>query len=371
MVPDYVALATVLQFCPSIAAFEQAKVTHMLIIKAGFEGELPIGSALVSMYAQFGDLEGACATFKQLPRHSIWTWNSIILGCAQNNNFSLALKYLHDMHQVGVAPTGTIFLSLMSACNFAGLLDEACYYFKLMKEADDVFVTIDHFYMLLDLLGRMCFLDMAEDLLESVPFQLDDQGWMLLLNACHIHGVMDLGRRCFDYLLKGSSRVHDAAFLIMRSLYEQASKEDEALEVEELRKTAITTKSECSKAFIEVEMQVYTFTDHDGLLVHPQKDSILSKLEALWIDLMKLKRSSKVEDVLNGYSEILAVAFGLLNTPPGTKIRVAKNHRMSVGCHNAMKIISKAEKREIIVSVSNGTRVHFFSEGFCSCKDLI
>jgi hypothetical protein len=240
-----------------------------------------------------------------------------------------------------------------------------------MRETDDVFIMIEHYYMLLDLLGRMSCLDMAEDLLESVPFRLDERGWMLLLDTCRIQGSLDLGRRCFDYLLKGSSSVHDTAFVIMKSLYEQGLKEDEARKIEELRRTVTTQKQECPKAFIELGMKVYSFTDHDALLGHPQRNSILLKLADFGIDLMKLKESSQVEDALCGYSEMLAVAFALLNTSPGKTIRVAKNHKMCAGCHNTLKIISKSEMRKIIVSVSGGARIHSFSEGFCSCKDIL
>lgn len=381
MVPDSVALATVLQLCPSTAAFEQGKMTHMLVVEYGFEADLPVGGALVGMYAKCGNLEDACIIFEQLPRRSILTWSTIIFGCAQHSNFTLALKYFKDMQQVGVKPNGMTFLSLLSACNYAGLVEEGCRYFKLMREMDGIILTLEHFNTMVDLLGRVGYLDVAEDLLESLPFQLDARGWTFLLSACYIQGVVDAGRRCFDRLLAGG--ICNSAYVMMLSIYAQACMRDEVEEIEELRRIARMPK-EPSKAFIEIEKQVHTFTTGD--LIHPPlKERIFSKLNALGIDMEQKAPVPSMdwgldlnshkgmedagEDVLCGHSERLAIAFGLLSTPPGTTIRVSKNLRMCVRCHNAMKIISKVEVLDIIVS--DVYRVHHFNGGVCCCKDLL
>ena len=67
------------------------------------------------------------------------------------------------------------------------------------------------------------------------------------------------------------------------------------------------------------------------------------------------------------HSEKLAIVFGLLNTAPGTTIRVIKNLRMCGDCHSATKFISKIVSREIVVRDTN--RYHHFKDGQCSCGD--
>lgn len=67
------------------------------------------------------------------------------------------------------------------------------------------------------------------------------------------------------------------------------------------------------------------------------------------------------------HSERLAIAFGLISTPPGTTLRVMKNLRICGDCHNAVKIISKIVGREIIVR--DNKRFHHFRDGACSCGD--
>jgi len=67
------------------------------------------------------------------------------------------------------------------------------------------------------------------------------------------------------------------------------------------------------------------------------------------------------------HSERLAIAFGLVSTPPGTLLRVMKNLRICGDCHNAVKLIAKVTGREIVVR--DNKRFHHFKDGVCSCGD--
>jgi hypothetical protein len=70
---------------------------------------------------------------------------------------------------------------------------------------------------------------------------------------------------------------------------------------------------------------------------------------------------------LKYHSERLAIAFALINTPPGTPIRVMKNLSACLDCHAAIKMMSKIVNRDIIVRDSS--RFHHFKDGVCSCGD--
>ncbi|KAL8268956.1 hypothetical protein R6Q59_002754 [Mikania micrantha] len=73
------------------------------------------------------------------------------------------------------------------------------------------------------------------------------------------------------------------------------------------------------------------------------------------------------EEMLFDYSERLAIAFGILSTSNGDVLRVMKNLRVCVNCHNVIKFISRIACREIIVR--DAKRFHHFKDGFCSCGD--
>lgn len=74
------------------------------------------------------------------------------------------------------------------------------------------------------------------------------------------------------------------------------------------------------------------------------------------------------EEALMYHSERLAIAFGLITTPPGTTLRIMKNLRICGDCHNAVKIMSSVVQREIVVR--DNKRFHHFRDGVCSCRDF-
>ncbi|URD90864.1 Pentatricopeptide repeat-containing protein [Musa troglodytarum] len=73
------------------------------------------------------------------------------------------------------------------------------------------------------------------------------------------------------------------------------------------------------------------------------------------------------EQLLGTHSEKLAIAFGLINTTPGTSLQIRKNLRVCNDCHEATKFISQVTGREIIVR--DMQRFHHFKNGQCSCGD--
>ena len=128
---------------------------------------------------------------------------------------------------------------------------------------------------------------------------------------------------------------------------------------------------------IEVERKVHTFLSGDTS--HPQSQKIYAMLDILARQMETAGYVPNVNDVLHdveekvkehilySHSEKLAIAFGLLNTSPGTAIQITKNLRVCRDCHIATKFISKIVKRKIIVR--DAYRFHHFKDGLCSCGD--
>jgi hypothetical protein len=83
------------------------------------------------------------------------------------------------------------------------------------------------------------------------------------------------------------------------------------------------------------------------------------------IVLHDVEEEEKVFRLLH-HSEKLAIAFGLISSPPGTPICFFKNLQVCVDCHTATKFISKLVGRTIIVKGYNC--FHHFDNGVCSCR---
>ena len=86
-----------------------------------------------------------------------------------------------------------------------------------------------------------------------------------------------------------------------------------------------------------------------------------------WIKELEVREEEEKELMVKVHSEKLAIAFGLIATEPGTEIRIIKNLRVCLDCHNATKFISKITERVIVVRDAN--RFHHFKDGACSCGD--
>ncbi|KAH9316478.1 hypothetical protein KI387_025105, partial [Taxus chinensis] len=98
-------------------------------------------------------------------------------------------------------------------------------------------------------------------------------------------------------------------------------------------------------SWIEGHKRVHAFCVGDRS--HPQTLDIYAKLEKLSWEMKAAGYFADSRHVLNDveeeekesflchHSEKLAIAFGLLNTPPRTTIRVVKNLRVCVDCHTA------------------------------------
>jgi hypothetical protein len=127
---------------------------------------------------------------------------------------------------------------------------------------------------------------------------------------------------------------------------------------------------------VEWRNEVHTF--YSGSTNHPQSKRIYTYLETLGDEIKAagyVPDNDSIHDVeedvkeqlVSSHSERLAIAFGLLNTKPGTTIHIRKNLRVCGDCHEATKYISLVTGREIIVR--DLQRFHHFKNGRCSCGD--
>ena len=114
---------------------------------------------------------------------------------------------------------------------------------------------------------------------------------------------------------------------------------------------------------------------------HPEIDEIYKYLDKLIDNLIEngyhpntsyVTRAEDDEEtrkaLLCKHSEKIAIAYGLMKTPPGSEIRITKNLRVCGDCHNATKIISKVTNRRIVMR--DAARFHYVENGKCSCGDV-
>eukprot|EP01018_Ginkgo_biloba_P001839 Gb_27521 [translate_table: standard] len=373
--PDSKTFASVLPAFAILAALEQGKEIHEQINRSGFQSDVFVGSALVDMYAKCGSLENAHDVFDKLHQRNVVSWNAIIAGYAMHGCAKEALKLFEQMQQSGINPNHVTFVCVLSACCHAGLVDDGRRYFDCMSQHYHITPAMEHYSCMVDLLGRVGRLDEAHEFINKMPIKPSATVWGCLLGACRIHGNIELGEHAADQLFELDPK-NAAAYVLLSNMYAAAGKWDNIEKVRKMMKDRrVQKKPGCS--WIEVNKQVYAFVVGDRS--QPQMQKIYAKLKNLSTQMkatgyvpdtrfvLNDVEEEQKEQILCYHSEKLAIAFGLINTSPGTALRVIKNLRVCGDCHSAIKFISKIVARDIILR--DAIRFHHFKDGQCSCGD--
>ena len=375
MKPNQITYLSILNACASSTALERGKEIHADITEAGFQSDLRVGNALINLYAKCGSIRKARQVFDEMGKRDVISWNTMIGGLAFYGCGQDALQIYEQMKKEGVRPDPVTFVSVLTACSQAGLVDEGRRYFNAMSQDHGIIPTNGHYGCLVDLLGRAGHLDEAENIIKSMPFEANAAVWGAFLGACRLHGDVVLAERAAYYCLKIEPQ-NAAVYVLLSHVYAAAGMWDSVTKVRNLMKER-GAKKPSGRSWIEVDKKVHSFVVEDRS--HPEAEEIYLELKSL---TKKLRRVGYVpdtrlvmhevdeqqkEEILCHHSERLAIAYGLIRTPSGTALRISKNLRICGDCHTATKFITKIIGREIIAR--DASRFHHFKDGVCSCGD--
>ncbi|CAM6061129.1 unnamed protein product [Sphagnum tenellum] len=371
--PNSVTFVGVLNACASVVALEEGRCAHEQIIERGWDSDVFVGSSLVDMYAKCGSMEDAWKVFNKMRSRDVVTWTAILGGCAMHGHGKDALQHFERMCEEGVEPNDVTFVCLLSACSHAGLVDEGMHCYTSMITDYMISAKLEHYTCMVDLLGRAGHLQEAENMIMAMPFEPHVAPWMALLGACRIHGNVEMGERVAKQILELDPE-NSAGYVLLSNIYAAAGNMHLSKNVEQQRKER-GVKKHPGRTWIEVNNEVHTFVVDDQ--DHPQMIEIraeLQRLSGLMHDagyvpdtnfvLHDVEEEEKLFHLCH-HSEKLAIALGLINTPPGTPLRIRKNLRVCEDCHTSVKFISKVVGRAIMVRDVN--RFHHFEDGICSC----
>jgi pentatricopeptide repeat protein len=299
MQPDEVTFGAVMSACASLAALELGKQIHVDIIRTGMDSFVCVSNSLVTMYAKCGILDDARRLFDAMPEKDVVSWNAIIAGYAQHGCGMAAQQLFEQMLQVGIKPDCISFTGVLSACSYAGLIDEGYYYFNSMYRDHSIMPEIEHYACMIDLLGRAGHLDAAKHFIDNMPFEPDAILWATLLNASRIHGNTDLGQYAAECLFKLEPN-NPSTYVLLSNIYAVSDRWDDVAKVRKMMKDkGVKKKPGCS--WIEVGHQVHAFMVGDRS--HPQTEEIYATLERLACQMRDVGYVPDKSFVLQGMEE--------------------------------------------------------------------
>ncbi|XAR54532.1 hypothetical protein NMG60_11029699 [Bertholletia excelsa] len=278
LLPDDFTYTSALAVCTGIASVHHGKQIHARLIRTEQDEEVAVGNALVNMYAKCGCIGYAYATFNHMAYRNLVSWNSIIAGFG-NHGFGIkALELYEQMKEIGLKPDSVTFITILTACNHAGLVKEGQAYFNSMDEIYGIAPDLEHFSCLIDLLGRAGKLKEAKGYMDKFPFGHDPIVLGSLLSACRLHGDIFAGEDLARKLLK-HQLVTSSPYILLSNLYASEGQWDSVVEARKMLKGSGVKKNP-GHSLIEVKGVIEKFTIDD--FSHVRIEEIVRVLKSLF-----------------------------------------------------------------------------------------
>ncbi|XP_009610380.1 putative pentatricopeptide repeat-containing protein At3g25060, mitochondrial [Nicotiana tomentosiformis] len=371
--PDVASLVSALLACSQVGCLKLGRSIHGYVVRKVIMDQV-LSTALVDMYAKCGLISCAHALFDHISSKDLICWNTIIACYGIHGHGREALNLFHQMKDK-IEPDHATFAALLSALSHSGLVVEGRHWFDVMVNEYNIKPSEKHYACLVDLLSRAGEVEEAKDIIISMEMKPGLAVWVALLSGCHKHKKFLIGELAANRVLELIPE-NTGTLVLVANFFAAAKMWDKAAAVRKVMKKAGMKKVPGYSA-VEVNGRLHAFLMGDTS--HPQYEQIIGLLRNLENEMKAMGYVPKTEFVLQNleeeakvkvlcyHSERLAIAFGLLNTAPGTRLLITKNLRVCGDCHEVTKFISVIVKREIIVR--DVKRFHHFKDGICSCDD--
>ncbi|XP_058075691.1 pentatricopeptide repeat-containing protein At3g22690-like [Magnolia sinica] len=228
--PDRVTITSVLSACSHLGLLEEGASVHLYLEKIGMQIDTALGTALIDMYAKCGCLEKAIEVFEGPFERDVFTWTTMISGLAMHGHGKEAVNLFQQMQCVGeelTKPNSVTFLSVLSACTHAGLVEDGRQIYDSMSNDYGIEPTMVHKGCMVDLLGRAGQLNEAVEFIASLGSEVDVCVWGALLGACRIHRNVELGEFATKKILE-LDPMHHGAHVLMSNIYAEAGQWDDS-----------------------------------------------------------------------------------------------------------------------------------------------
>lgn len=113
--PDNYTYPCVLKACSCSDNLGFGLQLHGAVVKSRMDLNVFVGNGLIAMYGKCGCLLEARRVLDEMPRRDVVSWNSMVVGYAQNMKFDDALEVCREMGDLGQKPDGGTMASLMPA----------------------------------------------------------------------------------------------------------------------------------------------------------------------------------------------------------------------------------------------------------------
>ncbi|KAK9285832.1 hypothetical protein L1049_025033 [Liquidambar formosana] len=220
--PNHAGIVGALTACAFLGALDQGRWIHAYVDRNKMNLDRVLGTALIDMYAKCGCIEMARRVFDEMSLRDVFAFTSLISGLANHSQSASAMELFMRMQNEGVEPNEVTFICILSACSRMGLVEEGLRIFESMNKVYGIEPGAEHYGSLVDLLGRAGMLEEAKKMVREMPMEPDSYVLGALLNACRVHGDVELGKETIEWLVE-QSLDHGGVHVLLSNMYASAN----------------------------------------------------------------------------------------------------------------------------------------------------
>ncbi|KAK9099084.1 hypothetical protein Syun_026129 [Stephania yunnanensis] len=218
--PDDVTMVSVVSACGSLGDLRLGVQLHKCVIeaKALEKSDVLMLNSLIDMYGKCGRTDLAYKVFKGMARHDVSTWTSLIMGFAMHGHVKDATECFRLMREAGIRPNHITFVGVLSACVHGGLVEQGKRYFDMMKNDYGLMPLVQHYGVMVDLLGRAGLLKEAKEMVETMPMKANAVIWGALMGGCEKYGCVEMGEWVARHLQE-LEPWNDGVYVVLSNIY--------------------------------------------------------------------------------------------------------------------------------------------------------
>ncbi|XP_039008731.1 pentatricopeptide repeat-containing protein At1g06143-like [Hibiscus syriacus] len=277
--PDEVTMASVISACAHLGALDIGKEIHNYVMQNSFDLDVYIGSALIDMYAKCGSLERSLLVFFKLREKNLFCWNSVIEALAVHGCAEEALAMFNRMERQRVKPNGVTFVSVLSACTHAGLVEAGRQRFLSMSHDYSILPGVEHFGCMVDLLSKAGLLEDALFLIRSMKSEPNSVIWGALLGGCKLHKNLEIAQVAVDELMV-LEPYNSGYYTLLLNMYAEVNRWGQVSKIRQRMRELGVEKRCPGSSWIEMDNEIHRFAASDkSHLASNEIYSILAELD--------------------------------------------------------------------------------------------
>uniref|UniRef100_A0A0D9VXW3 PROP1-like PPR domain-containing protein n=1 Tax=Leersia perrieri TaxID=77586 RepID=A0A0D9VXW3_9ORYZ len=309
--PNLSCFSSVLSACASLQDLRNGTRIHAQALKAAFNSNIYVSSALIDMYCKCKQLSDAQRIFYSLPQKNVVCWNSLISGCAhnanmveaeklfktlparntaswnsiisgyaQNRQFVDALKAFHAMLALGQTPGEITFSSVLLACaNLCSLEMGKIAHAKIIKLGieESVFVGT----ALSDMYAKSGDLDSSKRVFYEMPNR-NDIAWTAMIQGFAENGFAEESILLFEDMMATGISPNEHTFLAILFACSHSGLVERAMHYFDMMQVyGISPKAKHYTCMVDVLARAGRLTEAEDLLMRIESKSEANSWAAL------------------------------------------------------------------------------------------